>query len=98
MVAFQAKMGASKQGAKRVGKKRSAQPKEVARTMSGKFGARLEELATKAGLSPDDLAEKLGKSPGIIRYYYVGRSVPHIDDWPLIAKVLGVTIHDLLPR
>jgi ribosome-binding protein aMBF1 (putative translation factor) len=98
MAVIQGKMEASKQGAKRVGKKRSAQPKEVARTMSGKFGARLAYLTEKAGLTPEEFADKIGRSRPAVYTYFAGRSVPHLEDWPIIAKVLGVSVKDLLPE
>ena len=98
MVAIQGKIEASLKGAKRVGKKRAAQTKDIAKTMAGRFGARLAELADKAGLTADDLAVRLDKSPAMIRFYFAGRNVPHINDWPGIAKALGVQVSDLLPK
>lgn len=98
MVAVQGKMEASLKGAKRVGKKRAAQTKDIAKTMAGRFGARLAELAEKAGLTTEELASRIGKSSQSVLLYYAGKAVPHINEWPAIAKALGVSISDLLPK
>lgn len=98
MVAVSSKMEASLKGAKRVGRKRAPQSKEIAKTMAGKFGARLAYLTERSGLTADELATKIGKSSQSVFLYFAGKAVPHIDEWPQIAKALGVTIKDLLPE
>lgn len=72
------------------GRKRQPQPKEIRRTPSGKFGARLEQLVNAAGLTTKEFAEKIGKAEASVYFYFSGRSVPHIDDWPQIAKILNL--------
>lgn len=81
-----------------MGRRRKVQPPEVRRSFAAKFGARLESLALAAGLDAKAFGKKLGKTDDMIRYYYAGTSVPHINDWPKIAKVLGVIPRDLLPE
>lgn len=97
MVMAATKMGGSKKG-RSVGRKRQPQPKEIRRTLAGQFGARLSKLADAAGLTADELASKIGKTGDMVRIYYSGRSVPPLNDWPKIAKVLGVATRDLLPE
>jgi hypothetical protein len=94
----QARMAGSKSGAARVGRKRGPQPKEVRHLPSGKFGSLLAAHAEKAKLSAKDLAVKIGKSEDTVWAYFRGKSVPHIDDWPKIAKALNLeSIRDLVP-
>jgi ribosome-binding protein aMBF1 (putative translation factor) len=91
------KMGGSLKG-RTVGRKRQPQPKEISRTPAGKFGARLSHLAEAANLTADELADKIGKTGDMVRIYYSGKSVPPLNDWPRIAKALGVSMRDLLPE
>jgi transcriptional regulator with XRE-family HTH domain len=81
-----------------VGRRRQPQAPEIRRTPAGRFGARLAALAEKAELTADQLAAKLGKTGDMVRLYYSGRSVPHINDWPKLARALGVTMRELLPE
>lgn len=81
-----------------VGRKRQPQPPEIRRTLAGRFGVRLSYLADGAGLSADELAAKIGKTGDMVRIYYSGRSTPPLDDWPKIARALGVTVRELLPE
>lgn len=97
MVTAATKMSGSKKGHS-VGRKRQPQPKEIRQTLAGKFGARLSALADDAGLTADQFASKIGKTGDMVRIYYAGRSVPPLNDWPRIAKVLGVTTRELLPE
>jgi hypothetical protein len=80
-----------------MGRRRKEQPPEVRKSFAAKFGARLESLALAAGFDAKKFGGKLGKSDDMIRLYYAGTSVPHINDWPKIARVLGVQVADLLP-
>ena len=91
------KLRGSSQGPK-VGRKRQPIPKEVSRTLQGKMGARLSMLTDAAGLDADSLGDKIGKTGDMVRLYYSGRSVPPLNDWPKIAKALGVTLRELLPE
>lgn len=81
-----------------VGRKRHPQTPEMRRSLQGKIGARLSALADKAGLSADDVGERIGKTGDMVRLYYSGKSIPPVADWPKIAKVLGVTVRELLPE
>jgi ribosome-binding protein aMBF1 (putative translation factor) len=82
-----------------VGRKREGQPKAVRNTPAGKFGQRLEELMSKSGFTPNEFAERIGKTPDMVRKYLRGDNTPHIDDWPMIAHVLGLKdASDLLPK
>lgn len=81
-----------------VGRKRQPQPPEIRRTLTGKLGARLASLADGKGLSADELGKRIGKSAATVRLYYSGRVVPPLDDWPALARALGVTVRDLLPE
>lgn len=85
-------------GSRNVGRKRQPQAPEIRRTLAGKFGARLLVLSEAANLDADALADKLGKTGDMVRIYYSGRSVPPLNDWPKIAKALGVTVRDLIPE
>lgn len=96
MTAATAKMTGSK--GQQVGRGRKEQPPEVRRSFAAKFGKRLEFLAQAAGMNAKAFGEKLGKSDDMVRLYYAGTSVPHINDWPRIARILGVKVHDLLPE
>lgn len=81
-----------------VGRKRKPQTKEVAKTLKGRFGSRLSALATKAGFDADGFGDKIGKSGDTVNLYYSGRVIPPLNDWPKIAKVLGVSVRDLIPE
>ncbi len=82
-----------------VGRKREGQPKSVRGTPAGKFGQRLEELMQEAGLTPPELAERIGVTPDVVRKYIRGAVTPVIDRWPVIAKALGrKNARDLVPE
>lgn len=97
MAATASKMARSKKVPK-VGRKRQPIPKEVSRTLQGKLGARLSSLTDAAGLDADTLGDKIGKTGDMVRLYFAGRSVPPLNDWPKLAKALGVTLRELLPE
>jgi ribosome-binding protein aMBF1 (putative translation factor) len=97
MQAVARKMGGPPKG-RTVGRKRQPQPPEIRKTLAGKFGKRLLELAENAGLDANELGAKIGKTPDMVRIYFGGRAVPHLNDWPKIARALGVNIRDLLPE
>jgi ribosome-binding protein aMBF1 (putative translation factor) len=89
-MATASKMARSKQVPK-VGRKRQPIPKALLKTPSGKFAVRLQGLMEAAGLEADTLGEKIDKSSGTVYAYLSARAVPHIDDWPRIAKALGLS-------
>lgn len=92
-------VGSPSEGPKLAGRKRLPQTREIRRTMAGKLGSRLEALAEAKHLSPRQFGDKIGKSEATITAYYRGLRTPHIDDWPAIAKALGLdNIRDLLPE
>ena len=83
------KIKPSSQGPK-VGRKRQPIPKDLLKTPSGKFAVRLAALMEAAGLDADSLGDKIGKSGDSVRLYLTARAVPHLDDWPKLAKAVGL--------
>lgn len=83
------KIKPSQKGPK-VGRKRQPIPKELLKTPSGKFAVRLQGLMEAAGLDAKELGDKIGKSSDTVHVYLAGKAVPHLDDWPKIAKALGL--------
>ena len=77
-----------------VGKKRSS-PK-LGNSPSHQFAKRLRALW---GNKPaTELAEALGVTPDAVRKWLRGEHVPPLDDWPALAKSLGLADwRDLLP-
>lgn len=64
----------------------------------GLFGQHLADLCERAGLTAEELAEKIGKQPNQVWLYFSGSSLPKMRDYRLIAKVLGLTDgRDILP-
>lgn len=92
------KMGTSQTGVRKVGRKRQPQSKDIARTYKGRFGQRLAALAETANLDADKLGGKIGKSGDTVRLYFAGRVAPPLDDFPAIAKALGVTVAKMMPE
>ena len=84
------KIKPSQKGPK-VGRKRQPIPKELLKTPSGKFAVRLQGLMEAAGLDAKELGDKIGKSGDSVRLYLTARVVPHIDDWPKLAKAVGLS-------
>jgi ribosome-binding protein aMBF1 (putative translation factor) len=84
---------------KTMGRKRTRrQTPEIRDTPAGQFGQHLEQLVQSAGLSPKQFGEQIGKSEDAVYHYFNGDRTPHINDWPLIASVLGLdSIQDLTP-
>ena len=68
-----------------MGRKRAGQPRAVRNTVAGRFGRRLEQLATAAGLTTAEFARKAGVTEDAIRKYYRGTDTPRLDRWPRIA-------------
>jgi hypothetical protein len=50
-----------------MGRKRAGQPLSVRKTIAGKFGRHLEQLATAAGLTTAEFARKAGVTEDAIR-------------------------------
>ena len=83
------KMDGSQKGPK-VGRKRQPISKDLLKTPSGKFAVRLAGLMEAAGIDAKELGDKIGKSSDTVHVYLAGKAVPHLDDWPKIAKALGL--------
>ena len=60
-------------------------------------GDRLRDLRVRAGLSPDDLAAKLGVSRQAISTWEVGRSTPSPSTLGVLAEVLETSVSTLVP-
>jgi len=60
------------------------------------FGARLKELRAHAGLTQEDLAERLGKSRETVQKMETGRHAAPLPDLFRLAAVFQITIADLL--
>jgi transcriptional regulator with XRE-family HTH domain len=60
---------------------------------------RLDDLMERAGVTPDDVARKLGKSLAIVHHYLKGTNLPRLLELPELARALGLTsVKDLLPE
>lgn len=82
-----------------MGRQRQPQAKEVRRTLTGRMGAHLEQLAIAAGFdTPAKFAAAVGKTEEAIRHYYRGTRAPKLDEWPKFASKLGVSVRELLPE
>lgn len=84
------KIRGSQKGPK-VGRKRQPIPKELLKTPSGKFAVRLAGLMEAASIDAKELGDKIGKSVNTIHFYLAAKAVPHLDDWPKLAKALGLS-------
>jgi transcriptional regulator with XRE-family HTH domain len=58
--------------------------------------SRLRELRLKAGLSMRELARHIGEDHSNIRYWETSGTAPRSDVLVPLAKVLGVTVEELL--
>ena len=76
-------------------------------TYSGRFAARLRMLREKAGLSVDEVVERIAKyntsgrnSPKLQAIYgwEQSKASPHLDLLPAIAKSLKVKVRELMPE
>lgn len=82
-----------------MGRKRQPQTPEIRKSLAGKFGARLAALCEAAGFDADELGRKIDKSGDTVRLYFAGKVVPPLNDWPRLAKVLGLpSTRELLPE
>ena len=59
------------------------------------MGKKIRQLRFKAGLTQDQLAEKLGISPQSVSKWENAAAMPDITTLPLLAEIFGVTIDDL---
>lgn len=85
---------AGSKGAARVGRKR-AEPDTS--TYEGRLCARLGELVEARGLTPPEFADKIDTSKSMVYHWLSGRGTPPVEIWPKLAKVLRVSVADLLP-
>ena len=67
-------------------------------TYSGRFAERLRQLRDNAELTTRELAEKTGIPLSTIQSWDGGRKSPSIDNFPALAKALGVTVRNLMPK
>lgn len=59
------------------------------------LGKRIKQLRFKAGLTQEQLAERLGIAPQSVSKWENAVAMPDITTLPLIAEIFGVTIDDL---
>ena len=59
------------------------------------LGNKIKQLRFKAGLTQEELAEKLGISPQSVSKWENAVTMPDITTLPLLSEVFGVTIDDL---
>ena len=55
-------------------------------------GRRLREAAQRAGLTSDQLAERLGYSGGGVRGWWIGKTSPPLDVLQRYAEIVGVSL------
>lgn len=60
-----------------------------------KLGQKIRQLRYKAGLTQEQLAEKLGIGPQSVSKWENAASMPDISLLPLLAETFGVSIDDL---
>jgi len=59
------------------------------------LGKKIRQLRFKAGLTQEQLSDKLGISPQSVSKWETGAAMPDISSLPLLAEVFGVSIDDL---
>ncbi len=64
--------------------------------MNSTLGQRISTLRHKKKLTQDELAEKLGISPQAVSKWENDQTCPDISLLPLLAKILGVSVDELL--
>ena len=67
-------------------------------TYSGRFAARLRSLRDKTGMSADEFAEMHGFNRATYYGWEVGKSAPHYDLLPELAKAFGIPVRTLIPK
>lgn len=81
------------------GRKRTGPAEGIKKTPAAKFGMHLEQLVNGSGMTVAEFASKVKKSEQAVWSYFRGTRVPHINDWPRIAKALGLEeIRELVPQ
>lgn len=80
-----------------MGRKRLGPPMQLP-PQARQFAIRLNDLMEQAGVTPENLAAKLGKSLAIVHHYLRGTNFPRLLELPELARALGLTsVKDLLP-
>ncbi len=64
--------------------------------MNTTLGQRIAALRREKGLKQDELAESLGVSPQAVSKWENDQTCPDISLLPLLAKILGVSVDELL--
>lgn len=64
--------------------------------MENTLGKRISDLRRQKGLKQDDLAEKLNVSPQAVSKWENDQTCPDITLLPELAKILGVSVDELL--
>jgi len=65
---------------------------------AGRFAVRLRTLREKAGLTPEEVGEKLGVSFVTIYHWEQGKHFPKPDQLPQLAEIVGLkTVGGLFP-
>ena len=64
--------------------------------MNQTLGKRIGALRREKGLKQDELAEKLGISPQAVSKWETDQTCPDISLLPTLAKILGVSVDELL--
>ena len=64
--------------------------------MSQTLGERIASLRKKAGLTQEELAEKLGISPQAVSKWENGTSDPSTSNLFALAKLYGISVEELL--
>ena len=60
--------------------------------------SKIAELRKAAGLTQENLADKLGIKQGAIAMWESGKAMPRTDKLPLLAQLLGCTIDELFEQ
>ena len=71
-------------------------PTERSMVMENTLGKRISDLRRQKGLKQDDLAEKLNVSPQAVSKWENDQTCPDITLLPELAKILGVSVDELL--
>ena len=81
-----------------MGRKRSG-PATQLPPRARQFAMRLNDLMEQAGLTPDDVATRIGKSLAIVHHYLRGTNLPRLLELPELARALGLaSVKDPLPE
>ena len=81
-----------------MGRKRSG-PATQLPPRAQQFALRLNDLMEQAGMTPDDVATRIGKSIAIVHHYLRGTNLPRLLELPELARALGLaSAKDLLPE